>query len=229
MSEATIRIRRTNGSYDSFVVNPSARTTILDVLEKLRTEQDPSLMYRHSCHHGSCGTCGMVVNGERKLACLTHVEEATDDAEEVQLDPLSPFEVVGDLAVDPESLYADFPNESSYLRESEANRDSAPPEEIDGFTRFENCIECGICVSVCPVTRAFKGPAALAAYNRELEKRPDRSDELLPEVAGPDGVYGCDRALKCSQACPLGVYPAKHIALLKRKVEQEGYGRDEDG
>ncbi|MFP4377509.1 MAG: succinate dehydrogenase/fumarate reductase iron-sulfur subunit [Spirochaetales bacterium] len=226
MSDATIKIRRTDGSYDSFVVKPSSRTTVLDALEKLRTEQDHSLMYRHSCHHGSCGTCGMIVNGERKLACITHVNEAVDDSGEVQLDPLSPFEVVGDLAVNPESLYADFPADSTYLRESEANPEAKPPEEIEGFTRFENCVECGICVSVCPVTQAFKGPAALAAYNRELEKRPERAKELLPEVAGPDGVYGCDRALNCSQACPLGVYPAKHIALLKRKVEQEGLGEE---
>jgi succinate dehydrogenase / fumarate reductase iron-sulfur subunit len=174
----------------------------------------------------------MIVNGERTLACLTQVTEVADESDTVTLDPLSPFAVVGDLAVDPVSLYTDFPADTTYLRESDANPDSQPPSEVSAFTRFENCIECGICVSVCPVTRPFKGPAALAAYNRELEKHPERASELLPEVSGKDGVYGCDRALKCSQACPLGVYPAKHIAVLKRKVEehnqQESGSADEE-
>ncbi|TVQ26456.1 MAG: hypothetical protein EA382_05480, partial [Spirochaetaceae bacterium] len=60
---------------------------------------------------------------------------------------------------------------------------------------------------------------ALAAYGRELEKHPEREAELLAEIDGPDGVSGCDRALNCSAACPLGVYPAKHIAVLTRRVD----------
>jgi succinate dehydrogenase / fumarate reductase iron-sulfur subunit len=216
MTEKIIEIRRTDGHHDSFPVRPHKYTTILDALEEIRTNQDSSLLYRHSCHHGSCGTCGVLVDGERKLACTTQLSELK---ETIRLEPLSPFAVVGDLAVDPTDLYEDFPSDASYLRSSEANEESVPPHEVEGFQRFENCIECGLCVSACPVTMRFKGPAALAAYNRELEKNPEREEELLAEIDGDDGVYGCDRALRCSQVCPLGVYPAKHIAVLKRKVE----------
>lgn len=216
MEQKTIEIRRTRGDIDTFRVDAGEYTTILDALEEIRTTYDGSLLYRHSCHHGSCGTCSVLANGERVLACTTRLAELDDT---VRLEPLSPFSVVGDLAIDPTYLYRDFPRDATYLRASDAHPDSVPPQEIDTFQRFENCIECGLCVSACPVTRAFKGPAALAAYNRELEKNPQREEELLPEVAGDDGVYGCDRALRCSQVCPLGVYPAKHIAVLKRKVE----------
>ncbi len=217
MTTRHLEIRRTNGSYERFPVQAGEYTTVLDALEEIRTKHDHTLLYRHSCHHGSCGTCGVIADGERILACTTRLESIEGD---VRLDPLSPFDVIGDLAVDPGALFSDFPQDATYLRESDANPDSVPPEEISGFQRFENCIECGLCVSACPVTRKFIGPAALAAYNRELEKSPEREHELLPEVSGPDGVYGCDRALRCSQVCPLGVYPAKHIAILKRKVEQ---------
>jgi succinate dehydrogenase / fumarate reductase iron-sulfur subunit len=69
------------------------------------------------------------------------------------------------------------------------------------------------------------GPAALAAYGRELEKHPEREAELLPQIDTPDGVWACDRALQCSAVCPLGVYPAKHIAILQRKIRKAGDSR----
>ena len=217
-ARAEIRIRRTDGSRSVFTVGAGEYTTILDALEEIRTVHDRSLMYRHSCHHGSCGTCGIIANGERVLACTTRI---TSD-EPLDLDPLAPFPLIGDLAVDATPLYADFPADASYLRDSDARpnaTDPVAPGEVGRFTRFENCIECGICVSVCPVVRPFKGPAALAAYGREIAKRPDREDELLSQIDAPDGVAGCDRALNCSAACPLGVYPAKHIAVLTRKID----------
>jgi succinate dehydrogenase / fumarate reductase iron-sulfur subunit len=68
-------------------------------------------------------------------------------------------------------------------------------------------------------SRPFKGPAALAAYGREIEKHPERASQLLPEIDTPDGVWACDRALQCSMVCPLEVYPAKHIAVLQRKAK----------
>ncbi len=122
--------------------------------------------------------------------------------------------------MDPTSLFADFPAEADYRRESEVNRNALTPEEIDRYERFENCIECGLCVSACPVTKNWMKPAALAAYNRELEKQPGRADELLPEVDTERGVWSCERQFKCSQVCPTGVYPAKHIALLQKEIKK---------
>ena len=47
--------------YDTFEVTVGPRTTVLDALEIIRVDDDPSLMYRHSCHHASCGTCAHAV------------------------------------------------------------------------------------------------------------------------------------------------------------------------
>ena len=63
--------------YDTFDVAVGPRTTILDSLVAIRREQDPTLTFRHSCFHASCGTCGMRVNGREGLACVTPVPPAT--------------------------------------------------------------------------------------------------------------------------------------------------------
>lgn len=210
------REQRAAGRVDEFEVPCDRYTTVLDALEYIRTRVDSTLMYRHSCHHGSCGTCGMMINGKKALACLANVYDL--DTEVVTVHPLPMFEHKDDLAVDPTSLFADFPKDADYRMPSETNKDAETPEEIDFYERFENCIECGLCDSACPVTKNWMKPAALAAYNRELEKHPERAEELLPEVDVDRGVWSCERRFKCSQVCPTGVYPAKHIALLQKEI-----------
>lgn len=49
-------------------------TTVLELLLKLREERDPSLVLRYSCRMALCGSCGMVINGKPRLACLTKVK-----------------------------------------------------------------------------------------------------------------------------------------------------------
>ncbi len=227
--QCTFRIYRSNIDHDGaecnvrreeFSLAVNARMTVLDALEVIRRDQDSSLMYRHSCHHGSCGTCGMLINGKRRLACLTQATAL--DGDRIDLEPLRTMTLLGDLAVDPSPLFADFPRNATYVRESEVNRDCRKPFEIDRWERFEDCIECGLCVSSCPVTESFMGPAALAAHNREIINRPERRRELLAEVNTERGAWPCTRALNCSRVCPTGVYPAMHIAELRKKVEEDG-------
>ncbi len=214
--------------WGEYEVPVKSHTTVIDVLEWIRAYCDPTLLYRHSCHHGSCGTCGMVINGDQALACTTRILDLVDRAEAegrdatVELRPLPAMNHIADLAVDPTPLYRDFPTAAGYLRESEYNKGSETPPEIERYERFENCIECGLCVAACPVIRIrdFMAPAALAAYNRELDKNPERLEELLPRVDSDRGAWGCDRHLECSRVCPTGVYPAKHIAMLQKKIKK---------
>ena len=90
--------------------------------------------------------------------------------------------------------------------------------------RLEDCIECGACVSACPVWEAdasFMGPAALAALNvQRCKVGHGRSQTLLDLAAGPTGEGLCDRALACSRVCPTGVAPARHIADLRRVLQR---------
>jgi succinate dehydrogenase iron-sulfur subunit len=203
--------------FQDFTVHMPHRASVLDALEALRLQQDKTLMYRHSCHHASCGTCACLINGHERLACTTQLEEL--DWELVTVAPLKGFAVVGDLVVDLTAFYEDFCEDWSGLR-TVANPPGSP-RDARPFTRFENCIECGACRSACPVTHTgqpFLGPAALAALDNELVKSPRKAAKLLTLADGPSGVQRCTRALNCSRVCPTGVFPARHIEALRRRL-----------
>jgi len=215
--------RREPAWFESFPLELGPRATVLDGLEIIRREQDASLMYRHSCHHASCGTCACKINGTERLACVTPVRDL--GTPEVVLEPLDGFPCLGDLVVDTTRLHRDMPADRSMLRASEIHAGAELPEGIRRRERFENCIECGACVSSCPVVReggaSFRGPAGLAALNREAANRPERAPRLLEEAGREGGARRCDRALNCSRVCPTGVYPARHIQDLIRALDAD--------
>lgn len=207
--------------FQEFTIRISPDSSVLDGLEHIRLEQDNTLMYRHSCHHSSCGTCACRINGEEKLTCITKIGEL--DTDRITLTPLGGFRPMGDLVVDMTFLYEDLSVEWSYLRTSEETDSTLRPAGRSRFTRFENCIECGACLSACPVTEknaAFLGPAVLAALNCELQKSPQKEKYLMPLARSKRGQHLCERALNCSRVCPTGVYPARHIADLRRMLEK---------
>jgi len=207
--------------FQEFTLEVDPMTSVLDGLEKIRLEQDNTLMYRRSCHHSSCGTCACKVNGVERLACTTKIHELKDDT--VTLTPLAGFKTIGDLVVDIQRFYADISEDWSYLKKAEKLNSAAPPADIGQFTRFENCIECAACVSACPVSHkntTFMGPAALAAINCELKRAPQRAQDLLAVAGNRRGQHLCERALNCSRVCPTDVYPARHIADLRGLIEQ---------
>jgi succinate dehydrogenase / fumarate reductase iron-sulfur subunit len=230
--QVTFRILRykpnriTPPRFQDFMLEVNPETSILDSLEKIRLEQDHTLMYRHSCHHSACGTCACKVNGKEHLTCITRIKDL--DANTIVLTPLEGFEPVGDLVVDMKRFYQDYSEDWSYLRKSEAVASAQPPAGIPAFTRFENCIECAACISACPVSRdqhSFIGPAVLAAINNELKKSGPKKGDLLDTAGSRRGQKICKRALNCSRVCPTQVNPARHIADLQRLLDKRQDGR----
>jgi succinate dehydrogenase / fumarate reductase iron-sulfur subunit len=206
--------------FQSFRLEVTPGMTILEGLEKIRLEQDKTLMYSHSCHHSSCGTCAIKINGQERLACITKLTDLA--AHKVELAPLDGFKPLGDLVVDKKQFFEDFSQDWTYLREAEALNSTRLPRGIRQFARFENCIECGACVAACPVTRKnpqFLGPAVLAAVHNELEKFPGKKNDLLTLAGSKRGVQLCERALNCSRVCPTDVYPAMRIENLRKLLK----------
>ena len=208
--------------FQEYIIEADPAASVLDGLEKIRLEQDHTLMYRRSCHHSSCGTCACKINGTERLTCITKIYELEGDT--ITLTPLEGFKPLGDLVVDMSRFSDGISEDWSYLRKAEEVNSADPTEDIGQFTRFENCIECGACVSACPVSHrneAFMGPAVLAAINCELKKSPQKAKALIGLAGSERGEHLCERALNCSRVCPTNVYPARHIADLRRTLEKD--------
>lgn len=223
MAGVILRIRRTAGLTD-YEVDPTPGMTILDALEVIRQTREPGLRYRHSCHHGACGTCAGLVNGRERLLCITPLRDAGPSP--VVLEPLRKAILVGDLATDPSRFFSEMPRGTSYLRPSrrkpaEPGDPALPPAaDRNPSVELDACIECGICVSACPVTAPFVGPAALAAVDSDREADPRREDGALAFAANPRGVEACESAFECSRACPQGVAPGRRITALRRSLRE---------
>lgn len=208
--------------YQEFSLTADPDMSVLEALEAIRLKQDSTLMYRHSCHHSSCGTCACKINGRERLACITKIKEFKGRT--ISLAPMEGFKLIADLVVDISTFYNDISKDWRYLKKSEFGQTTLRPEGIKEYERFENCIECGACISACPVSHkneGFIGPAVLAAVRNELKKSPHESKKLL-EIAGNDsGVPLCEQALNCSRVCPTAVYPARHIADLRKLLTRK--------
>ena len=80
--------------YRSYAVQAEQRSTVLQLLEKVRSEHDGELSFRCSCGTGKCGCCAVRVNGRRVLACLHMAHGPT-----LTVEPVSGFTVIKDLMV----------------------------------------------------------------------------------------------------------------------------------
>jgi succinate dehydrogenase / fumarate reductase iron-sulfur subunit len=218
--------------------------TVLDAIEAVWAHRDRTLAFRHACHHASCGTCAIRVNGVEVLPCIADLAEALADHAPVRVEPLRNLPLAGDLVVDTAGFFARMDASTlTITRAAEAGlpvvADGAPAvapvdvaEGLERFTRFENCVECGICISACPTMATderFRGPAMLAALARAAAEAADAGDRehLLDLADGDHGVWRCHGAWECTARCPQGVDPAEAImgqrrALLRRRRGRQG-------
>ena len=100
--------------FQSYRLTIDRHMTVLDCLESIRLHQDRTLMYRHSCHHSSCGTCACIINGSEALACTAGVWEM--DGGDITVEPLKGFERVADLVVNMAGFYRHFRDDWTVLR-----------------------------------------------------------------------------------------------------------------
>jgi succinate dehydrogenase / fumarate reductase iron-sulfur subunit len=207
--------------FDHFDCTPAADATVLDVLMEIRSQRDPSLVLRHSCMHASCGTCGMRVNGREVLACDTKVASLRTPT--VKVEPLANQNPVADLATDMVDSYARLEEVGLPLvRGARVAANMESPLGVAAYSRFEDCIECGLCLSACPISRmdqSYLGPAALAAAARLAEEPRGRPlGPVLALAAEPDSVWRCRDAMECTAVCPSAVDPAQALSRLRRRV-----------
>lgn len=209
------------------VATDPQRDTVLDLIERAWAEVDRTLVFRHACHHASCGTCAVLVDGRERLPCVTSVDSVWDGHSPLTLKPLRNAAVVADLAIEPAlalTTMAALP--LPYVRTVERAVRECSGGDGDGDVgtaeRFEDCLECLACVSACPVSSGdpdYLGPAVLAAAQRIVEE-PRGLDvgRVIDMVDSEHGVWQCRSVWACSAVCPSNVDPATRIMDLRRRL-----------
>lgn len=182
--------------------------------------------YDYNCRKGFCGLCGMLIDGQAKLACETGVKNGGT----VTLEPLSGFPVIRDLIVDTNKAY-------EQIVRSAVNIKTSSPDKV--LQRVENsaewyaklqphvmCRECYLCYASCMALQTgkkwgvFAGPAAMQQiYARHIDGI-DESDRIAQAVEL--GLFECVQCGMCTQVCSAGIPTRENN--LKMMEEAEGRG-----
>jgi succinate dehydrogenase / fumarate reductase, iron-sulfur subunit len=206
--------------------------SVLDGILDVKDREDGSLGIRCSCQAAICGSCGVRINGQARLACNTKLRDAREGAKDgaITVEPMGNMPVLKDLIVDMDAVHwkkvqrvvpwlipAGDPPEREYV---------VPPESMIDVTQSMACIHCGACVSDClslEVDPLFTGPAALAkAYRFVGDPRDSATEQRLRDLAeDPHGIYDCTHCFSCVEVCPKGVAPMDQIMRLRRRATHD--------
>ena len=220
--------RDTKPHEERYLVESDPMDRVLDLLHKVKYEQDGSLTFRRSCAHGVCGSDAMLINGRNRLACKIRVDQLGKKV--ITVAPLPGLPLVKDLVVDMEAFFEKFRSVQPYLQTTDM-----PPireriqttAERDRFEDTTKCILCAACTSSCPSfwgQPSYVGPAAIVNAHRFIfDTRDDHPDERLEILADKDGVWRCRTIFNCTDACPRGIHITQAIlevsgAIVERQT-----------
>jgi succinate dehydrogenase / fumarate reductase iron-sulfur subunit len=233
--DVTFRIRRVNPEvpgkdkpyWQTFTLTDVAETDrVLELLHRVKWEQDGTLAFRRSCSHGICGSDAMRINGRNALACKLLIR---DVGSKVQVEPILGLKVLKDLIVDFEPFFEHYRAVMPYF----VNHDAPPsngrerlqsPEDRELYNDTTNCILCACCTTSCPSFWAngkYVGPAAIVQAHRFIfDSRDQAAGERLEALAEPDGVWRCRTIYNCTPACPRGIQVTRAIGEVKLAIRQ---------
>lgn len=214
----------TEGRYETFAVPAEDNQTVLDVVSWIQQQADPSLSYRFACRVGMCGSCAMMVNGQARWTCRTHVKKVLK-GDKLQIGPLRNLPVIKDLSTDMDPFFDKWVKAGGVHRPSRSRHDPIQPVNPAAPARVEanksiECINCAVCYASCDTVAGnpdYLGPAALqrawTLYNDD--KVADRQ-AVLDQVSGTGGCQNCHSQGSCTRFCPNELDPLGAIAGLKR-------------
>ena len=233
--DVTFRIRRLNPEvpgkdkpyWQEFTltdVDESDR--VLELMHRIKWEQDGTLTLRRSCAHGVCGSDAMRINGQNRLACKVLVR---DVGARIQVEPILGLPVLKDLVVDMEPFFKHYREVMPYFVNDtplpadgrERLQDQSDREKFDDTTK---CILCAACTTSCPSFWAngkYVGPAAIVQAHRFIfDTRDQAAKQRLDVLSEPDGVWRCRTIFNCTPACPRGIQVTRAIGEVKLAIRK---------
>ena len=202
-----------------------AGTMVLDILNQIKAELDPSLTYRKSCREGVCGSCAMNIDGVNTLACQKNIEECSDV---INIYPLPHMKVLKDLVVDLKKAFEQFKSIKPWLSKKTPNNKKENYQSIEDRDKLDGmweCVMCFSCSTSCPSywwnEDKYLGPAVLLQANRWIQdSRDEEKKERLNELDDSFKLYRCHSIMNCTNSCPKGLNPAKAIAEIKDEISK---------
>ena len=237
--DTTFRIRRFNPEvpgknkpyWQEFTLRDvDPRDRVLELLHRIKWEQDGTLTLRRSCAHGVCGSDAMRINGRNMLACKVLVQDlGSGDQLKIQVEPILGLPVLKDLVVDMEPFFAHyrqvmpyFINDTAVPADGRERRQSQ--EDREKFDDTTKCILCAACTTSCPSFWAngeYVGPAAIVQAHRFVfDSRDQALEQRLDVLAEPNGVWRCRTIYNCTPACPRGIQVTRAIGEVKLAIQR---------
>jgi len=198
---------------------PDKNMTLLEVLNHIKTQLDPSLSFTAGCRSSVCGSCAVRVNDTEELACAYKVQE--DDV----ITPMKNLPVIRDLVVDTEHMMKFNRIAKAW---SSTNDENMLISEVQAEVNEvqSDCILCGACYSACPVyavNEEFIGPFALTRSWRYVSDVREQDTQEKIEVVQTNGIWDCTLCSECVPVCPQGIAPKQDIAMLRGKSGIMGF------
>jgi succinate dehydrogenase / fumarate reductase iron-sulfur subunit len=209
--------------YDTFTLEADPTDRVLDLLERIKGDEDGTLGFRRSCAHGVCGSDAIRINGVNRLACKVLVQDLKSKT--VVIEPILGLPIEKDLIVDMEPFFDHFRSVMPYF----VNDDPPPnkerlqsPEERERFDDTTKCILCAACTTSCPsfwVNGEYVGPSAVVNAHRFIfDSRDQAAGERLEILNDQFGVYRCHTIFNCTDACPRDIQVTQAIGEVKKAI-----------
>ena len=215
--------RDTKPHEETFQVEAGPMDRVLDLLHKVKYEQDGTLTFRRSCGHGVCGSDAMLINGRNRLACKIRVDQL--GGKKITVAPLPGLPVMKDLVVDMDAFFAKFRSVQPFLQADSEPPDRERRQSAEDRAKFDDttkCILCAACTTSCPSFWAqpdYVGPAAIVNAHRFIfDSRDDAAEERLEILADRDGVWRCRTIFNCVDACPRDIHITQAILEVSSRI-----------
>ncbi|MCW8894565.1 2Fe-2S iron-sulfur cluster-binding protein [Sulfurimonas sp.] len=193
--------------------------TLLEVLNEIKTTQDPSLTYSSGCRSSVCGSCSVRVNSKEVLACAYHAKDSD------LIEPMRNSEVIRDLVVNMDRAYG-F-NAKAKAWQSSLSQDVLLTPEDEKINEVQSdCILCGSCYSACPVyavNEEFLGPFSLTRVWRYVSDKREENPKDKIDTIQTNGVWDCTLCNECTLVCPQDISSKADIEKLRGRSSMAGY------
>jgi succinate dehydrogenase / fumarate reductase iron-sulfur subunit len=108
-----------------------------------------------NCLEEVCGACTMLINGKVRQSCSALVDRLLEDnADEIELQPMTKFPVVRDLVVDRSRMFAALRKLKTWIPVDgyyDLGRGPTVSQEAqEASYPLSECMTCGCCLDACP-------------------------------------------------------------------------------